>query len=233
MIGDENSVIQERSNTIDFSKIMERVFLMMTLGLAITGLTSLIVVSIPGMLRFAISSWIIWAIAELVLVIILSWNLNRMGANACRISFIMYAIVNGITLSTIFLLYEISSIYTTFFITAGMFICAAVYGKVTKCDLSKMGNILFMVLIGLIIAGIVNIFIMNNMLSFIISAIGVVTFVGITAYDVQKIKAYSESMNVEDEDVSTRVVTWGALALYLDFVNLFLKLLRFFGKRKD
>ena len=90
-----------------------------------------------------------------------------------------------------------------------------------------------MALIGLIIAGIVNIFIMNNMLSFIISAIGIVIFVGITAYDVQKIKAYSESMNVEDEDVSTRVVTWGALALYLDFVNLFLKLLRFFGKRKD
>lgn len=233
MIGDENSVIQDSSRTIDFSRIMERVFLMMTVGLVITGITSLLVISIPEVLRFALTTLPIWAIAELVLVIVFSLNINKMGANACRASFVVYAIVNGITLSTIFLMYEMPSICSTFFITAGMFICAAAYGKTTKCDLSKLGNVLLMALWGIIIAGIVNIFIMNNMLGFIISVVGVVIFTGLTAYDVQKIKEYSNSLNMEDEDFSTRVVTWGALSLYLDFINLFLKLLKLFGKRRD
>lgn len=233
MIGDENSVIQDSSRTIDFSRIMERVFLMMTVGLVITGITSLLVISIPEVLRFALTTLPIWAIAELVLVIVFSLNINKMGANACRASFVVYAIVNGITLSTIFLMYEMTSICSTFFITAGMFICAAAYGKATKCDLSKLGNVLLMALWGIIIAGIVNIFIMNNMLGFIISVVGVVIFTGLTAYDVQKIKEYSNSLNMEDEDFSTRVVTWGALSLYLDFINLFLKLLKLFGKRRN
>lgn len=233
MIGDENSVIQDSSRTIDFSRIMERVFLMMTVGLVITGITSLLVISIPEVLRFALTTLPIWAIAELVLVIVFSLNINKMGANACRASFVVYAIVNGITLSTIFLMYEMTSICSTFFITAGMFICAAAYGKATKCDLSKLGNVLLMALWGIIIAGIVNIFIMNNMLGFIISVVGVVIFTGLTAYDVQKIKEYSNSLNMEDEDFSTRLVTWGALSLYLDFINLFLKLLKLFGKRRN
>ena len=233
MIGEESSPIKENVTSYDFSTILQKVFLMMTLGLAVTGITSFIVANNLNILAFVLETWSIWLIAELALVIILSFNIKKMGAGTCTLTFFLYAIVNGLTLSTIFLAYTYSSIASTFFITAGMFGAAAIYGKVTNKDLTKFGSFLIMALFGLIIASVVNIFIQNDMFSFIVSVIGILIFIGLTAYDVQKIKAISEEVGTGDQDKFTQIVTMGALTLYLDLINIFLKLLRLLGKRKN
>lgn len=233
MIGEESSPIRENITSYDFSSVMQKVFLMMTLGLAVTGITSFVVANSLTLLSFVASTWTIWLIAELVLVIILSLNITKMGTGTCILTFFIYSIVNGLTLSTIFLAYTASSIASTFFITAGMFGSAAVYGKVTKKDLTKLGSYLLMGLIGIIIAGIINIFIQNSMLNFITSIIGIIIFIGLTAYDVQKIRDYSETIGAGDPEKFTQVVTIGALNLYLDFINIFLKLLSIMGKRRN
>lgn len=233
MIGEESSPIRENVTSYDFTSVMQKVFLMMTLGLAVTGITSFIVANSLTLLSFVANTWTIWLIAELVLVIILSLNITKMGTGTCILTFFIYSIVNGLTLSTIFLAYTASSIASTFFITAGMFGAAALYGKVTKKDLTKLGSYLLMGLFGIIIAGIINIFIQNSMLNFITSIIGIITFIGLTAYDVQKIRDYSETIGAGDPEKFTQVVTIGALNLYLDFINIFLKLLSLFGKRRD
>ena len=232
MIGEETSPIQEETKSYDFSTVLQKVFSMMTLGLAVTGITSLIVSNNLTILAFVIETWTIWLIAELLLVIILSLNIRKMGTGTCTLTFFLYAIVNGLTLSTIFLAYTYSSIASTFFITAGMFGAAALYGKVTQKDLTKFGSFLMMGLFGIIIASIVNIFIQNNMLNFITSIVGIIIFIGLTAYDIQKIKAFSIEIGAGDSEKFTQVVVMGALNLYLDFINIFLKLLSLFGKRR-
>ena len=205
---------------------------MMTAGLAVTGITSLLTIYTPQILLFVANCWQILAFAELILVIILSLNLKNMGTATCRITFYLYAILNGLTLSPIFLVYAGTSIASTFFITAAMFGGAALYGHKTDKDLTKFGNFFFMALLGIIIAGIVNLFIMNSTLDFVISVIGILLFIGITAYDVQKIKALYTLVDGSDEERMTQVVTIGALNLYLDFINIFLKILSLTGKRR-
>lgn len=232
MIGEETSPIREETKSYDFSTVLQKVFSMMTLGLAVTGITSLIVANNLTILAFVVETWNIWLIAELLLVIILSLNIKKMGTGTCTLTFFLYAIVNGLTLSTIFIAYTYSSIASTFFITAGMFGAAALYGKVTKKDLTKFESFLMMGLFGIIIASIVNIFIQNSMLNFITSIVGILIFIGLTAYDVQKIKAFSIEIGAGDPEKFTQVVVMGALNLYLDFINIFLKLLSLFGKRR-
>lgn len=233
MFEEEMSPIQESTKSFSISTIFEKVFFMMTLGLAVTGITSIVIASVPTFFAFVLETWTIWAIAEIVLVLILSFNLHKMGTGTCILTFLIYAIINGITLSSIFFVYTLGSIASTFFITAGMFGAAAIYGKTTKKDLTSLGSYLLMGLIGIIIAGIVNIFIQNSMLNFITSIIGIIIFIGLTAYDVQKIKAFSESVGTGNQEQITQVATMGALSLYLDFINIFLKLLSLFGKRRD
>ncbi len=232
-MGDNASPIKEHSEILDSSTILQKVFAMMGTGLLVTALTSFIVFSVPAFLVFALQTYTVWIIAELVLVVVLSLNLRKMGKGTCTLFFYIYAIVNGITLSSIFLVYELGSIASTFFITSAMFFAISFYAKTTKKDLSSLGSFCLMGLIGLIIAGIVNIFIMNSMLDFIISAVGIVLFIGITAYDIQKIKTISAEAEFSNEDTSAQIVVWCALDIYLDFINIFLKLLRFFGKRRD
>jgi FtsH-binding integral membrane protein len=147
------------------------------------------------------------------------------------VAFIIYSIVSGLTLSVIFLVYTIASIIATFFITAGVFGAMSAYGYFTKRDLTTMGNLLIMALLGLIIASVVNLFYFNSLLDWVITYAGVVIFVGLTAYDTQKIKNGNIIGNAgTDEDKKEAIM--GALTLYLDFINLFLKLLRIFGKKK-
>ena len=155
-----------------------------------------------------------------------------MSKTGAIISFLLYSFINGLTMSTIFIVYTLSSISSVFFITAGMFGVMALYGYTTKKDLSKLGSILLMGLFGIIIAGIVNIFWLNDTFSFIVSVIGIIVFVGLTAYDVQKIKVMAGSLE-GDNDFTTKIAIIGALTLYLDFINLFLKLLSIFGKSRD
>lgn len=232
MLGEDVSPIREEKSVFSMTTVLEKVFVMMALGLVVTGITSLIVVSVPAILSTVIKTFEVWLIAELVLVIILSLNLTKMGKGTCIAFFYVYAIINGITLSSIFLVYKLGSIASTFFIVACMFAGITLFAKVTKIDLTKFSSFFLMALIGLIIATVVDIFIKNSMLDFIVSVVGVILFIGITAYDIQKIESLSQKLDSENEEKMSQLVVWGALNLYLDFINIFLELLKLFGKRK-
>ncbi len=217
------------------SEVFTKVFGWMFGGLLVTGLTAFYTASTPWLLERIFSNNIYWIgllIAELVLVITLTARVYKMSKAAAITSFILYSIVNGLTLSVIFLAYTLSSIASVFFISAGMFGIMALYGYTTKKDLSKIGSILLMALIGIILASVVNLFLVNNTFSFIIAIVAVIIFVGLTAYDVQKIKAMAYQVENDDEFM-TKFAIIGALTLYLDFINLFLQLLRIFGKSRD
>lgn len=217
------------------SEVFSKVFGWMFGGLLVTGLTAFYTAHTPWLLERILTNNIYWIgllIAELVLVITLTGRVHKMSKGAAITSFMLYSVVNGLTLSVIFLAYTLSSIASVFFISAGMFGIMALYGYTTKKDLSKIGSILLMALIGIILAGIVNLFLPSSTLSFAIAVVAVIVFVGLTAYDVQKIKAMAYQVENDDEFM-TKFAILGALTLYLDFINLFLELLRIFGKSRD
>ncbi|HEY0917941.1 Bax inhibitor-1/YccA family protein [Devosia sp.] len=220
---------------------MLRVYNYMGIGLAVTGLVayfaSAAAVTADGT---ALTAWgnliynspLMWVIvlAPLAFVLVLSFGLNKLSVGAAQLTFWAFAAVMGLSMSSIFMVYTDASIAKTFFITAATFGAMSLYGYTTKRDLTGIGNFLFMGLIGLIIAMVVNIFLQSSMLEFAISAIGVLIFVGLTAYDTQKIKeSYHESFGA---DVLAKNAIMGALSLYLDFINLFMMLLRLFGNRE-
>ncbi len=217
-----------------FPVLMRKVYVWMTLALAITGFTAYGVATSPGVLQAIYTNQILfWGliIAEFALVFGVSAAINRLSLATATLMFILYSVINGALLSYIFLAYTASSVATVFFITAGTFGAMALIGYTTKADLSSMGKILFMALIGLIIATVVNIFIKSDGLTMILSYVGVLIFVGLTAYDTQKIK----QMLLQAPDASEgaqKMALLGALTLYLDFINLFIYLLRIFGKRE-
>jgi hypothetical protein len=189
-----------------------------------------------GLSRAIVASplFMILILAELGLVFFLSARVNKIQAGTAMGLFLGYSFLNGLTLSSVFLAYTRASIGGTFLITAGMFGAMAVYGMVTKRDLSGMGSFMFMGLVGIIIASIVNFFLQSSSLYWAISVIGVLVFVGLTAYDVQKIKLMGEQGIMEQGEATVKKgAIIGALALYLDFINLFLMLLRFFGGSRD
>lgn len=216
-----------------FPVLMRKVYVWMTLALVITGITAYGVASSPAILQAIYSnSAIMWVliIAELALVFGVSAAINRISLTTATLMFVLYSVLNGVMLSSIFLVYTTSSIATVFFITAGTFGAMALVGYTTKTDLSSMGKILFMALIGLIIATIVNLFVKSSGLDLILSYVGVLIFVGLTAWDSQKIK----QMMLQAPDASEgmqKMALLGALTLYLDFINLFIYLLRIFGRR--
>lgn len=215
--------------------LVQRVFLWMTMGLSITALTAMLTFNSPQIFYAIISSKLLFyglMIGELALVWYLSARVMSMSFASATACFGIYSVLNGLTLSVIFAAYTTTSIATTFFVTAGTFGAMALIGYTTKRDLSKMGSILMMAVIGLIIATVVNIFVGSSMLQMIISGAGVLIFTGLTAYDTQKIKemlAYAEG----DSDQVKKLSVLGALTLYLDFINLFLYLLRFLGSSRD
>lgn len=214
------------------SAVMKQVYLKMTLGLLITAFVSLFCASSYSYLTFMMTnSWFMWVLmgAELLIVFTIGGALNKLGTAVGFALFLLFSLINGLALTPIFLIYTTGSIVKTFFITAGTFGAMSVYGYFTNKDLSKMGSILFMALIGLIIASVVNIFAHSSTLDWIISIAGVLIFVGLTAWDTQQIRRMAEMMPGQ----TGRISTLGALNLYLDFVNLFLYLLRFFGSERD
>lgn len=170
--------------------------------------------------------------APLAFVLIMTFGMNRLSPTALLALFLLYSFVNGMSLSFIFLAYTSASIYQTFGITAAMFGIMAFLGYTTKTDLTKFGSIMIMGLFGIIIASLVNIFMKSDMMGYIISFIGVLVFTGLTAYDVQKLKRIGAGLEYEGETMS-KLTIMGALTLYLDFINLFLMLLRFFGGKRD
>jgi hypothetical protein len=228
------TVDQQLSMSSAFPVLIRKVYVWMTLALVITGFTAYGVATSPGVLQAIYGNQLLfWGmiIAEFALVIGVSAAINRISLTMATLMFILYSVINGALLSYIFLVYTASSVATVFFITAGTFGTMALVGYTTKTDLTSMGKILFMALIGLIIATIVNVFIKSSGMTLILSYIGVLIFVGLTAYDSQKIKQML--MQAPDAGESAqKLALLGALTLYLDFINLFLYLLRIFGKRE-
>ena len=235
---------KEQMAAVAFPALMRKVYVWMTLALVITGFTAYAVANSPGIMT-AISPGIMTAIianrmlmwglliGEFALVWYVSARIDRLSLSTATLLFILYSVLNGATLSIIFLAYTMTSIASVFFITAGTFAAMSLVGYFTKKDLSGLGRILFMALIGLIIATLVNVFLIKSGgFSLIVSYVGVLIFVGLTAYDTQRIK----NMLVEADDVSAeaqKIALMGALALYLDFINLFLYLLRIFGGNRE
>ncbi|MBM9602730.1 Bax inhibitor-1/YccA family protein [Desulfopila inferna] len=235
MQGNVNQITVTQAKREASSIFLAKVFNWMAVGLGLTGIVALVTAESGIALNIASSPiFFILIIAELGMVFYLSARIERIQAGTATLLFYGYAILNGLTLSVIFLAYTRSSIAGTFFITAGMFGAMAVYGMTTKKDLSGWGSFLFMGLIGIIIATVVNIFLQSSSLYWAISFIGVFIFTGLTAYDVQKIKNMGEKGILEQgEEAIKKGAIMGALALYLDFINLFLMLLRIFGGNRN
>lgn len=217
-----------------FPALMRKVYVWMAMALAITAITAYGVASSPALTALIFSNKVIFfglIIAELVLVFWVSARIEKLSLTRATLMFILYSVLNGATLATIFFTYSPAVIAKTFFVTAGTFGAMAVYGYFTKSDLSSWGRLLIMAVIGLIIAGVVNIFLKSSMMDFVISVIGVLVFVGLTAYDSQKIKRML-AMQTDMGETAQKIALMGALSLYLDFINLFLYLLRFFGRER-
>ena len=222
-----------RSETSFFQTFLQRVFTWMLLGLATTGAVagaigssdSLLtdITETPGLVIGVI-------VAQLGLVLVLSFGINRMSATVATVLFFVYAALVGVTFAFVFELYTAQSIFTTFLVTAAMFAVLAFIGATTQRDLTKLGTILFAALIALIIATVVNLFVASSALYWVTTYAGVRIFAGLTAYDMQKLRQYGEQ--AQGGEATERAAVIGALALYLDFINLFLFLLRIFGARR-
>ena len=228
--------MQKAAAQVRVNEFIRSVYNWMAIGLALTGLVAFYVSNSEAMLRLIFGNRLIFfglIIGELVLVFSLSARVNKMQASTATGLFVLYAALNGATLSSIFLIYTRSSIASTFFICAATFVAVSIFGMVTKRDLTSMGQFLFMGLIGIVIASVVNMFVRSSGMSLIISYIGVIVFVGLTAYDTQKLKhmALSQPAGL-DAGVVRKGAILGALSLYLDFINLFLMLLRILGNRE-
>lgn len=210
--------------------VMRKVYAKMTFGLLVTAIMAMLVVTSPSLMNIfygnSIAIWVLIA-AEFGLVLFLSFRIDKISTGTAAALFYVYSALTGVTFAPIFIIYTGASIATTFAITAGTFGAMSLFGYVTKQDLTKFGSILFMALIGLIICVVVNMFMGNETLDLIISIAGVFIFVGLTAWDTQKIKRMCA---VADDTQKGKVATMGALALYLDFINLFIYLLRLFGR---
>jgi uncharacterized protein len=228
-----NEVTVESAHAENVSFI-NRVYLWMFAGLSVTAITSFVVFNNQSLVNIFIGNQItffILLLLELGAVIYLSKAISHISNTQAAVVFILYAILNGVTFSVIFLVYTLASIGTTFLITAGMFGGMSLYGYVTKKNLTSTGNIALMGLWGIILASLANMFLHNPRLDWVITYAGVLIFTALIAYDVQKIKNLNVIGNMSsDQDKKESIM--GALSLYLDFINLFLKLLRIFGKRK-
>lgn len=222
------------SSELEQRNFITKVFGWMSAALVVTGLIAAYVASQPNLVDIFIGNRFVFyalLISELVLVGILAGLVKKMSASLATIIFFAYAALNGLTLSLIFLIFTIDSIAVTFFITAGIFGTMSIYGYLTNTDLTSIGNLCLMTLVGLILASIVNMFFFNEMVYWITTYVGIIVFVGLIAYDTQKIKNCNIIGN-EGTEEDTKESILGALELYLDFINLFLYLLRIFGRRK-
>lgn len=214
------------------SKFFSGVYLWMFIGLAISGLVAYFTSVTPAMWKIVATSYTLIIILELIVVIAFSALRRKVSPNVAKILFVVYSAISGLTLSSIFLVYEIGSIGMVFLSSALMFGLLALYGYTTKTDLSSMGKVLFFALLAIIIMSIINIFAGNSTFGIIISIVSIVVFLGLTAWDMQALKRmYAYYRN--DEQELSKMCIYGALDLYLDFVNIFLKLLSLFGKRRD
>lgn len=215
-------------------KFFQLVYFWMALGLLVSGISAIYVATSPALLEKIFNSgfFLGLVIIELVLVIILSWMIKRISSTTAKILFVAYSLVTGLTLSVIFLAYTLGSVASIFFVSAGIFALISIYGFFTDDDLTSLGQLFIVGLIGIIISMLINMFLQSPAFDYIISIIGVIIFIGLTAYDTQKLKSMVTIGRETTEDYSKKAII-GALTLYLDLINLFLNLLSLFGKRRD
>ena len=225
----------ERGLSMNMPGLMRDVYAWMAIALLVTGATAWIVADSPLLLGIIFASKFgTWGllIATIALVWHLSASVTRLSLKTVTAMFLVYSVLNGLTMSAIFVLYTMSSIACVFLTTAGTFGIMSCYGYMTKTDLSRMGNLCLMALFGVIIATVVNFFFENTMLQLLLSYIGILIFVGLTAYDTARIREIAFSHDTGATDDGQKIAIMGALTLYLDFINLFLYMIRIFGDRK-
>ena len=231
----QSASLQRTQAQIQVNTFIRSVYNWMAIGLGLTGLVAFYVSNSEAIMRLIFGNQLIFfglIIGELALVFTISARVHKMQASTATSLFVLYAALNGVTLSAIFLIYTRASITSTFFICAATFIASSIFGMTTKRDLTSMGQFLFMGLIGIVIASVVNLFMRSSGISMIVSYIGVIVFVGLTAYDTQKLRtmALSQPAGIDGGTLRKGAIL-GALTLYLDFINLFLMLLRILGSR--
>ncbi len=218
------------------STYMRQVYLWMSAGLAVTTVVAYGVAGTPTIRDLILGNsiaLILLVLAQFGLVIAISAAIHKLSASAATGLFLLYSALTGAMLSSIFVVYPIATIGNAFLVTTGTFLAMTAYGTVTKRDLTSFGNFLFMGLIGIIIAMVVNIFLKSTMMNFIVSCLGVLIFTGLTAYDTQKLRRFGEAAPLDDGTAIRRGAILGALTLYLDFINIFLMLLQLFGGNRD
>ncbi len=228
--------LHKTETAIQVNAFIRSVYNWMAIGLALTGIVAFYVANDESLIRLIFGNRLIFfglIIGELALVFTISARVHKMQSSTATALFVLYAALNGVTLAAIFLIYTRSSIAATFFVCAGTFVACSVYGWTTKRDLTSLGGFMAMGLIGIIIASVVNMFLRSSGMHMIISYIGVLVFVGLTAYDTQKLKSMALTQPIGlDAGVARKGAILGALSLYLDFINLFLMLLRILGSRE-
>ncbi|OGP57154.1 MAG: hypothetical protein A2V65_12590 [Deltaproteobacteria bacterium RBG_13_49_15] len=232
----ESLTLKRTQTQVLVNSFVRSVYNWMAIGLALTGFIAYYVANSPSMIRLVFGNQLLFfglIIGELALVFTISARIQRIQASTATMLFVLYAGLNGVTLSSIFVIFTRASIASTFFVCAATFTAASVYGTITKRDLTSMGSFMAMGLIGIIIASLVNLFVKSSGMQMIISYIGVIIFVGLTAYDTQKLRTMAVSQPAGLEaGVIRKGAILGALSLYLDFINLFLMLLRIVGNRE-
>ncbi len=222
------------SAAVAIPSFLARVYAWMTAGLAVTALVAYATLSSPALLQLVFGNRAVFfglMLAELGLVVWLSGLVGRLSAAAAGTVFVLYSALNGLTLSAVFLAFTSASIVSTFVVTAGTFGAMSIWGLTTKRTLEGLGSFAFMGLVGVVLASVVNVFVRSDMLGFVLSCAGVIVFVALTAYDTRRLKAMALAVDGTSEE-GRRASVSGALALYLDFINLFLMLLNLFGRRR-
>lgn len=222
-------VIEKQSNGL--SRFITGVYAWMFIGLLVSGVTAYVTANTPSILKFVFSNFFLVIIAELIVVIAFSALLKKVSPIVAKLLFIIYAVINGLTLSSIFIVYELGSITLIFVSSAILFGALAIYGYTTNQDLTSLGRMMFFGLIAILIASLINLFVGNSTLDIILCVVGIVVFLALTAWDMQRIKGIYNSC--EDDEMINKLSIYGALELYLDFINIFLRLLQLFGKSKD
>ena len=227
------SLLYPLEGGIDLQSLMRQVYTWMVLGMLTTAVVAFATVSSPVLINLALNPIIllIAVIAEFGVVIAISWGLSRLSSGMATVLFIVYAALNGFTLSMLLLAFSIGSVFSAFVTTAALFGVMSIIGYTTKVDLSKMGTFLMMAVIGLLIAMVVNIFVNSGPLDTVISMAGVLIFTALTAYDTQRIGRMAAQMSMDGEG-EVKFGIFGALKLYLDFINMFLFVLRLLGRRR-
>lgn len=235
MMDPDALAMRSEARSVGVNRVYNFIYGWMAAGLAVSGLVAWMVANAVATGSFQLSSGtlIVCLVAEIALVFALSFAIHKLAPMAAAALFMVYAALNGVTLSILLLVYDIGTIQTAFFATAGTFAAMAVFGTVTKRDLSTFGRVCMMAVIGLIVASLVNVFMRNTGLQAVICYVGVAAFVGLTAYDAQKVRELADAADRLDAPTVARLGILGALQLYLDFINLFIYLVQILGRSRE